>query len=175
MLPVDICLVSSPSPSSHISYIAIPHLLCRHIHTCCPTYPTPCLSAAVSTADPICHTHYPGATRLPQVGSCSLSIFAQSVLHIRRPTYHLFLSHISSAVVSIPVVLHIRHRSCPPLYSPLTLSAIPTSRVFVTVLIVLYSIVLCTSPSLFFYLLRSYLLLDLRCSELHFFLCSDPH
>ena len=66
----------SPSPSSHISYIAIPHLLRRHIHTCCPAYPTPCLSAAVSTADPICHTHYPGATILPQVGSCSLSIFA---------------------------------------------------------------------------------------------------
>ena len=69
--------------------------------------------------------------------------------------------------------MNFRHRACPPLSSPLTLSAIPTSRVYVAVLIELFPIVPCTSPPLFVYLLRSDLLLALRRSVLHCLLRSD--
>ena len=88
-------------------------------------------------------------------------------LHLRCPTSHLLPSHISSAAVSIPAVLHLLHRSCPLLSSPLTFSDIPTSCVSVAVLIAFSSIVPCTSPLLFIYLLRSDLLLALHCSVLH--------
>ena len=47
----------SPSPSSHISSIAVPHLLHCCIHPCCPASPPPCWSATVFTTDIICHTH----------------------------------------------------------------------------------------------------------------------
>ena len=83
-------------------------------------------------------------------------------LHLRCPTSNMLPHHISSAAVSIPVVLPLLHCACPPLYSPLTLSAIPISRVSVVVLIALYSIVPCTSLLLFVYLLRSDLLLALH-------------
>ena len=81
--------------------------------------------------------------------------------HIRCPIYHMLPSYISSAAVYIPVVLHLRHRACPPLSSPLTLSSIPTSCVYAAVLITSSSIFPCTSPLLFVYLLRSDLLLAL--------------
>ena len=68
----------SPSPSSNISSVAVMHLLHLRIHPCCPAYSPPCSYAAVFTADIFCHTHYPGATICPQVGSRSLSIFSQS-------------------------------------------------------------------------------------------------
>ena len=45
--------------------------------------------------------------------------------HLIRPTYLLLPSCISSAAVSIPVVLHLRHLAHPSLSSPLILSAIP--------------------------------------------------
>ena len=44
-----------PSLSSHISYVAVPHLLHRHIHSCCPTYPPPYSSVAVFTTDLFYH------------------------------------------------------------------------------------------------------------------------
>ena len=69
----------SPSSSSHISFFAVPHLLHRLIHPCCPASPPLCSSAAVFTADLVCHPQYPGATIHPQVVSRSLSIFSQSV------------------------------------------------------------------------------------------------
>ena len=75
--------------------------------------------------------------------------------------------NISSADVFIHVVLHLRQHACPPLYSPLTLYAIPTSCVSIAVLIALYSIVPCTLPLLFVYLLRSDLLLYLHSYVLH--------
>ena len=87
--------------------------------------------------------------------------------HLRRPIPHLFPSHISSVAVSIPVVLHLLHRARPPLSSPLTLSAIPTSRVSVAVLITLSSIFPCTLTLLFVYLLWSDIILDLHRSALH--------
>ena len=59
----------SPSSLSNIFSVAVPHLLRRHIHPCCPASPPPCLSAALFTSDLFCHTHYPGATIRPQVGS----------------------------------------------------------------------------------------------------------
>ena len=62
----------SPSPSSHISSVTIPHLLHRRIHICCPAFTPPCSSAAVFIADLVCHPHYPWATIRPQVGSRSL-------------------------------------------------------------------------------------------------------
>ena len=49
----------SPSPPSHISSVAVPHLLCHCIHPCCPASPSPFSSAAVFTADLVCHPHYP--------------------------------------------------------------------------------------------------------------------
>ena len=95
--------------------------------------------------------------------------------YLRLPTSQLLPSHISSAAVSIPVVLHLLHHARPPLSSSLTLSTIPTSRVSVAVLIVLFSIVLCTSPLLFFYLLQLDLILALHRSVLHCLICSAPH
>ena len=108
----------SPSLSSHISYVAVPHLLRRRINTCCPAYTPPCLSAAVFTADLACHPHYPGATIRPQVDSRSLSIFFQSVavlpthlsisvvphiiccrLTYPLPPYPLLLPHVSTTII----------------------------------------------------------------------------
>ena len=87
--------------------------------------------------------------------------------HLCRPTYHLLPSHIYSATVSIPIVMHLLHRDCPPLSLLLTLSVIPTYRVSIVVLIALSSIVLCTLLLFLIYLLRSNLLLALHCSVLH--------
>ena len=47
-----------PSPSSHISSVAVPHLLRRHIHTCCTTSPSPLLHVAVFAAGLVCHPYY---------------------------------------------------------------------------------------------------------------------
>ena len=55
----------SSSLSSHISSVAVPHLLRRFIHTCCPASPPLCLSAAIFTNDLVCHPHYP--TSLPRL------------------------------------------------------------------------------------------------------------
>ena len=68
-----------PYPSSHISSVVVPHLLCRRIHIFCPAYPPLCSSAAVFAADLGCHTHYPGGKIRTQGGSCSLLIFSQSL------------------------------------------------------------------------------------------------
>ena len=64
--PVDIlpvCLrffqLISPSPLSHISSVSVPHIFCRHIHTCFPVYPPQCSSTDVFTAYFTCHPHYP--------------------------------------------------------------------------------------------------------------------
>ena len=75
----------STYPSSHISSVAVPHLLCRRINPCCTASPPPVSSAAALTSDLVCHPHYPGAMICRQVGSFSLSIFAQSVAVL--PTY----------------------------------------------------------------------------------------
>ena len=48
-----------PCPLSHISSVAVPHLLCRHIHPCCPASPPMCSSAAVFTSDLVYHTYLP--------------------------------------------------------------------------------------------------------------------
>ena len=68
----------------------------------------------------------------PQVGSRYLFIFYQSIF---VPPTHFAISvvlhliccrpNISSAAVSVPVFLHLRHHAPLPLYSPLNLSAIP--------------------------------------------------
>ena len=50
---------------------------------------------------------------------------SNSFHHLRRPTYLLLPSRISSTEVSIPVVPHLRYLDSPPMSSPLTLSAIP--------------------------------------------------
>ena len=49
----------SPSPLYYISSVAVPHLVHRRIHTCCPVSPPPFSSAAVFTADLVYHTYYP--------------------------------------------------------------------------------------------------------------------
>ena len=50
------------SPLSHIYSVSVPHFLRRHIYPCCPTFLTQCLSAAVFTADFVCHPHYPASS-----------------------------------------------------------------------------------------------------------------
>ena len=68
-----------PSPLSHISSVAVPHLLHRRINPYCPTSLPPFSPNAIFTAYLVCHPHHPRAIIRPQVGSHSLSIFAQSV------------------------------------------------------------------------------------------------
>ena len=161
----------SPSPSSHISYVAVLHLLHHSINSCCPAYLPPYLSAAVFTSDLFYHPHYPGATILPQVSSHYLSIFAQSVAVLSthfsisvvpqliccRPTsptppYPFLLSRISTTMLvrcclhrqpCMPYLLSCISDS-PPLLSP---------HVSVALLIALSAIILCTSPPLFDHLL----------------------
>ena len=128
----------------------------------------------------------------PQFGSHSLPIFLQSFSAL--PTHfsisvipHLFccrpasplLPYLSllSIISSTVIVRHCLHR-WPCLPSPLsrisTLPPLSSYRVSVAVLIVLSSIVTCTSPPLFVYLLRSDILLALRRSVLHYLLLSAP-
>ena len=47
-----------PSLSSHISSVAVSHLLRRHIHPSCPASLPPCLSSNVFTTDLVCHHYY---------------------------------------------------------------------------------------------------------------------
>ena len=88
----------SPSLSSHISSVAVPHILHVRIHPCCPAYPPPCSSAAVFAADLVCHTHVPGATIRPQVGSRSMLIFPSPLPSLQTILLSM-LSHISSVAV----------------------------------------------------------------------------
>ena len=161
-----------PSLLSHISFVAVPHILQRHIHLCCTASPPLCSSAAVFTADLVCHPHYPRAAILPQVGSSPLSIFAQSVavlpthftisvvLHLIccRPIYppppYPSLLYCISATVIVRPYLHCR--TCLPSLLSCISTAPPllSSYVSVAVLIALSSIVMCTSPPLFVYLPR---------------------
>ena len=107
----------SPSPSSHISSVAVPHLLRHHIHLCCPASPQPCSYAAVFTSELVCHPHYPGATIRHQVGSCPLLIFD-------CPS-----SHISS--VAFPHLLCRRiHTFCPASPPPCSSDAVFTADLF---------------------------------------------
>ena len=46
-----------PAPSSLISSVAVPHILRRRIHTCCPASPPLCSSAAIFAADLVYHLH----------------------------------------------------------------------------------------------------------------------
>ena len=94
------------SPSSHISSVAVLHLLRRRINPCCTASPPPFSSADFFTADLVCHLHYPGATIRPKVGSRSLSIFSQSVAVL--PT------HFDISVV--PHIICCRPTSPPPSY-----------------------------------------------------------
>ena len=48
-----------PSPLSHISSVAVPHLLFHCIHTCCPESPPPCSPATVFTSEIIFHPYNP--------------------------------------------------------------------------------------------------------------------
>ena len=52
----------SPSSSSHISSVSVPHLLHRCIHPCCPASTPQCSSAAVFTVDLVYHIHYTEST-----------------------------------------------------------------------------------------------------------------
>ena len=98
-----------PSPSSHISSVAVPHILHCCIHPCCPVSPPPWSSAAVFTTDLVCHSHYPVATICPQVGSRYLLIFSQSIAVL---TTHL-------AISVVPYIICCRPTSPPPPYTSL--------------------------------------------------------
>ena len=52
----------SPSLLSHISSVAVLHLLRRHIHPCCHAYLPLCSYDASFTADLVCHPHYNTST-----------------------------------------------------------------------------------------------------------------
>ena len=54
-----------PSTLSHISSVAVPHLLRSRNNPCCPASMTSCSSADVFTADLVCHPHYPRAEDMP--------------------------------------------------------------------------------------------------------------
>ena len=99
-----------------MSSVAIPHLLHLRIHPCCPAYLPPCSSAAVFTADIVCHLHFTGSTIRPQVGSRYLSIFAQSVA--------VLTTHFSISVV--PHLICCRPTSTPLPY-PYLLSCISST------------------------------------------------
>ena len=96
----------SPSPSSYISSIAVPHLLHHCIYPCFPLHPPPCSPAAVFTADLVCHTHSPIATIRPQAGSRYLLLFSQSVADL---TTHF-------AISVVPHLICCRPTSPPPPY-----------------------------------------------------------
>ena len=99
----------SPSPSSHISSISVLHLLHLRIHPCCTASPLLCSYTTIFTADIVCHSNYPEATIRPQVGSCSLLIFAQSVAVLT--TYF--------AISVVPHIICCRPTSSPPPYPPI--------------------------------------------------------
>ena len=108
-----------PSPLSHISSVAVTHLFRRRIYPCCPASPPPCLSSNVFTADLVCHPYHHRAMIRPQVGSCSLSIFAQSIAVL--PTHF--------AISVIPHLICCRPASLPPPYPSLL------SRISATMLV----------------------------------------
>ena len=69
----------SPSISSHISSVSVPHLLCRCIHTYCPAYTPPCSSAAVFTSEPVCYPYYPASP--PRLHCYHPTSMLRSLLH----------------------------------------------------------------------------------------------
>ena len=91
----------SPSLSSHISSVAVPHLLCRRIHPCCTASPPPCSSAAVFTADLVCNFYYPA---YPPCLHChlptSLLWFSFHYLPSSHILRHRCLSNFSDRIVS---------------------------------------------------------------------------
>ena len=146
--PVNISQYVAVIPN-HFSISVVPHLFC-----CRPASPPPqfqSLLSHISTTVTFWHClHHWSCLPSPLYRSNDMpsgwKLFPVDISPVRRrpyktfcylriPTYHLLLSHISSAAISTPVVLHLRHRDRPPLYSPLNLSAIPTSRFSVAVLI----------------------------------------
>ena len=113
------------SLSSHISSIAIPHLLHRRIHTCCPKSTPPCLSYVVFTTDIVYHTHFPEqryALRLAVVTCKYLPSPSPSL----QPISTSLLYHISS--VAVPNLLRCRiHPYCPASPPPCSSDAVFTA------------------------------------------------
>ena len=98
----------SPSPSSHISSVAAPHILCHHIHPCCPTSTPPCSSAAVFTTELVCHPHYP--TSPPRLHCHTPASLLRSSSHYLPSSRVLRRRHFSTLsdriFLSLCVVLH---------------------------------------------------------------------
>ena len=93
----------SPSLSSYISSIAVPHLLWCRIHPCCPAYLPLWSSAAIFTADLFWHPHYPAyLPRLHCHTPSSLLLFSLHYLLssyiIRRCCLYTFSDWISSSI-----------------------------------------------------------------------------
>ena len=76
----------SPSLLSHISSVAVPHLLCRHIHPCCTASPPTCSSASVFTSELFCHPYYPASPT--HLHFCPPAYLLRYLLH------YLTLSHV---------------------------------------------------------------------------------
>ena len=80
----------SPSPSSHISSVAVPHLLLHRIHLYCPSSLPSCLSATVFTAELVYHPHYTASKpRLHCPPPASLLRFSSHYL----PSHCVLLCH----------------------------------------------------------------------------------
>ena len=93
----------SPSLSSHISYVAVPHLLRHRIHTCCTASPPPWSSTDVFTADIVCRPYDPASPpRLhcypPASLLRSLSNYIPSLRILRRRCLSTFSNWIFSSL-----------------------------------------------------------------------------
>ena len=124
--------------STHFAISVVPHLFCCRPTS--PPLPYPYLLSRIS--DTMLVRHFPhrwSCIPSPLSRSDDTSSGWQSFtvnicpvhcrpynpfFHIRCPKSHLLPSHISFAAIYIHVVLHLLHRACPLMSSPLTLSAI---------------------------------------------------
>ena len=111
----------SPYPSSHISSIAILHLLLLRIHTCCPTSLPPWSYASVLTTDLVWHPHYLASPpRLRCHPPASLLRFSLHYLSLYHVIHHRCLSTFSDRIFSLPVSIFTTLLD--PLYSTLLFS-----------------------------------------------------
>ena len=95
-----------PSLLSHISSVAVPHILHRRIHPCFFAYPSPCFSAAVFTSDLVCHPYY--SAYPPHLHCYPPASLLQYLLHY-LPSFHVLrwrcLSTFSDRIFSLLYVV----------------------------------------------------------------------
>ena len=75
----------SPSLLSHISSDAVPHILRRRIHPCCPASLPQCSFAAVFTSDLVCHPYFPRLCCSPYHIIFNHSVYFAAVVCLPSP------------------------------------------------------------------------------------------